>query len=118
MRNFKSIALITAVVLGASGTAALARPGGGPTGHPAGSAHSILNSNGPTSPDRDKGLFRAEERRSEEGAEHNQVGTLRSMPKKAVRIKNAAFGTETPEAFPAHQIQLETTLPGGSIEHC
>jgi hypothetical protein len=91
MRNFKSIALITAVVLGASGTAALARPGGGPTGHPAGSAHSILNSNGPTSPDRDKGLFRAEERRSEEGAEHNQVGHPKKHAKKGREDKKRSF---------------------------
>jgi hypothetical protein len=87
MRTLKSIAVTMAAILCAYGSAAWARPGGVHAGHSAENAHRASNWNSPKSSDRDKGLDRAEERRSEQGAEHNQVGHPKKHAKKGHEAK-------------------------------
>jgi hypothetical protein len=75
----KVIVIAVATVLTSSYGMAFAqgRSGGGPMG---GSA--ARNSNSPSSADRDKGLARAEDRRSKEGAEHEKADRAHSKPKR------------------------------------
>jgi hypothetical protein len=91
MRTLKSMAFTMAVILCVYGSAAWARPGGGPGGHSAENAHRASNWNSPKSSDRDKGLERAEERRSEQWAEHNQVGHPKKHAKKGREDKKRSF---------------------------
>jgi hypothetical protein len=47
------------------------------------------NSNSPTSADRDKGLARAEDRRSKEGAKHERADRAHSKPKHHTKAAQA-----------------------------
>ena len=72
------IAIILAAVMAVVPAAALARnghasPGGQSASHM--SAQGLANSNGPNAADRDKGLDRAEDRRSAQGSTHEKATT-------------------------------------------
>ena len=80
----KAIIAAVAAAMACGGATAFARGGGGGMGGNSGSHMSpsgIKNTNGPNSPDRDKGLDRAEDRRSKQGAAHEKA----DRPKKRAK---------------------------------
>ncbi len=79
---------LSAVAIGACGAAlAQGKAGGGPAGGPGSAA--MQNSNSPSSADRDKGLARAEDRRSKEGAEHEKADRAHSKVKRHAKAAQA-----------------------------
>ena len=83
----KAIIAVVAASMTCAGGAAFARGGGGTGGGMGGNSGShmspsgIKNTNGPNSPDRDKGLDRAEDRMSKQGAAHEKA----DRPKKRAK---------------------------------
>ena len=71
--QIKAIVFLATLLLGMS-QVVFAKSSGAPGGHNAGSTERAANAKNPTSADRDKGQARAQDRRSEEGAEHNKEG--------------------------------------------
>ncbi len=89
MRKSMTIVFLAAAAMCTS-TGVLARGGGGSNGFSHGSAggpplssRADENSNGRFSTDRDKGLDRAADRRSEEGTEHEKATDARKRKTKA-----------------------------------
>ena len=62
--------------------------GSGGSSAPHVSSQGINNSNGPNSRDRDTGLDRAQDRRSEEGLDHNKAKGPKSHASKKKPVKN------------------------------
>ncbi len=79
----KAIIAAVAAAMACGGGTAFARGGGGMGGTSGShiSPSGIKNTNGPNSPDRDKGLDRAEDRRSKQGAAHEKA----DRPKKRAK---------------------------------
>lgn len=83
-------ALVIAVSVAAIGTCATAQArggGGGSTGGSPMSGSGLRNTNGPSSADRDKGLDRAEDRTSAQGAAHEKAGGSQSKHKTKLRSR-------------------------------
>jgi hypothetical protein len=76
------IAFATALTSSYGMAFAQGRGGGGTTGGSNVSGSAAKNSNSPSSADRDKGLARAEDRRSKEGAEHEKADRAHSKVKR------------------------------------
>ena len=81
--QIKSLMVLAVLMFGMS-QVAFARGAGGQA---AGSTARTANANSPTSADRDKGQARAEDRRSEEGAEHNKEGAPKKRVHKSFKKK-------------------------------
>ena len=79
--------IVLTVFLFATSQIAFAKNGGAPGGQAGGSTARSANANSPTSADRDKGQARAEDRRSEEGAEHNKGGAPKKRVHKSFKKK-------------------------------
>jgi hypothetical protein len=82
--QIKALVFLTTLMLGMSHIA-LAKNAGAPGGQARGSTERAVNANSPTSEDRDKGQARAQDRRSEEGAEHNKEGAHKKRVKRSLK---------------------------------
>lgn len=86
LMQIKSLIVLTVLLLGTS-QIAFAKNAGAPGGQAGGSTERAANANSPTSADRDKSQARAQDRRSEEGADHNKEGAPKKRVHKSFKKK-------------------------------